>query len=136
MATKYSITKCRLGVWSPALSKVACTEGVALITGGYPDVKMVEVYGPGLTRVLRPLSFVTYGHTLVYAEGRVYICGMNPLLAYPRNCVVGKYDQEEKGNYCISHKWKVKMNQCLTNIPNFMLHIRLCLDSPLSTEAI
>lgn len=110
MAKKYSITRCKMGIWSPALSQMACTEGVALLTGGWPDVKTVEAYGPGLTRVLAPLGFNMYEHTLAYAEGKVFICGMNPLLAYPRNCVVGKYDQEEKGNYCdFTHKQAEKI---------------------------
>ena len=41
-----SVSGCQASSWTPPLSGLACTEGLALVTGGGDGTEVVEVFGP------------------------------------------------------------------------------------------
>ena len=71
---------CSSGMWTANPAEVSCTEGVALVTGGWSSSEgnsPMEVYGPGGMRImLGLLPLYRYKHTSVYAGGgSVVVCG-------------------------------------------------------------
>ena len=83
---------CQSGLWTPPHEdKLACIEGVALITGGSPKGKNVEVWGPnGENKTLSDLPADVNSHSLDYLDGSLYLCLLS-------TCWKGEYDESSKG---------------------------------------
>ena len=83
---------CQTGSWSQLHEeKLACAEGVALLTGGQYAHKSVEVWGPnGEGKTLSDLPSDVNGHSVDYFDGALYLC-------YRWTCWKGEYDVSSKG---------------------------------------
>ena len=111
--------RCRQsGSWSPVLGKLECTEGVALITGGWYNhvwMNKVEVWGPdGLTKSLSDLPVGLLAHSMEFINGSVLLCGGE---RHVDKCLKGDYQSSSKGYMDINFNFA--MNTIFKGFKNF-----------------
>ena len=69
---------CSSRTWDADFKEMYCTEGVALVTGGWNTNNAgfsVEVYGPDMGMMIHKEQFYKYGHKVSYIDDFLVICG-------------------------------------------------------------